>query len=260
MGRDGRRGLPTAVLGLALLCGATTTACTSDATTTAPSTDDRPAASTSTSSTPRTTATTTATSQASPTTTSTSPPTTTSVPVAAAAVDRLEVRQGDDPTAPPYVRDQFDGGDWAYDPATGCTTRERVLIEESLVPPTVDDRCRSTGGRWRSAYDGVETEDPADLQIDHFVPLADAWRSGAWRWTMEQRLRFANDLEDPATLIAVTGSTNQSKSDSRPDEWLPPDRSAWCEYARNWVEVKRRWALSVVPSEKATLVQILSGC
>jgi hypothetical protein len=160
---------------------------------------------------------------------------------------------------PDYLRARF-GDDWDYDPASGCNTRERVLIAEAIVAPQVDDRCRSSAGRWRSAYDGVETDDPADLQIDHLVPLADAWRSGAWRWTDEQRRAFANDLGTDDALIAVTGSTNQSKGDSSPDEWLPPDRSAWCDYADAWVRVKARWALAVSPPEKAALVSVLSGC
>ncbi|HEX2575740.1 MAG TPA: hypothetical protein VHK88_05280, partial [Aquihabitans sp.] len=100
-------------------------------------------------------------------------------------VDRLVVA-APDPGLAPYRRAAF-GEAWDYDPASGCNTRERVLIAESLVPATVDDRCRPTG-RWRSAYDGVTTSDPADLQIDHLVALADAWRSGAATWTDERRL------------------------------------------------------------------------
>ena len=110
-----------------------------------------------------------------------------------------------------------------------------MLIDESVIEPQVDDRCRTTVGRWRSLYDGRTTEDPADLQIDHFVPLADAWRSGAGAWPPERRLAFANDRTSPDTLVAVTGSTNQSKGDRTPDEWLPPDRSSWCTYAEMWV-------------------------
>ena len=178
---------------------------------------------------------------------------------ATALVERLVVAEPD-PAAPPYVRDLFDGGGWAYDPTTGCNTRERVLIEESSVPPTVDDRCRSTGGRWRSPYDGLETGDPADLEIDHLVPLADAWRAGAWRWSSDLRLAFANDLTSPDTLVAVSASSNRSKGDSTPDQWLPPARSGWCEYASAWVRVKVRWALEVTPAEKATLVSVLGGC
>lgn len=176
---------------------------------------------------------------------------------AGALVDTLVVATPD-PALPRYERDRF-GDDWSYDPASGCNTRERVLIAESLVPAVVDERCRPTG-RWTSAYDGVTTTDIADLQIDHLVPLADAWRSGAASWTDERRLAFANDLAQPGTLIAVTGPTNQSKSDSSPDRWLPPDRSAWCAYATDWVAVKASWQLTVTPAEKATLVQVLAGC
>ncbi|MCU1369213.1 MAG: endonuclease [Ilumatobacteraceae bacterium] len=170
----------------------------------------------------------------------------------------LVVRTGD--PAAPYVRDLMDGGDWAYDPATGCNTRELVLIDESLIEPEVDDRCRTTDGRWRSLYDGIVTDDPADLQIDHFVPLAEAWRSGAAAWTPDRRLAFANDRSSPDTLIAVTGSLNQSKGDSTPDEWLPPDRGSWCAYARMWVGVKASWHLSVTAPERARLVDLLAAC
>lgn len=176
-----------------------------------------------------------------------------------ASVDALAVRPTDDPGGEPYRRDEFGDG-WQYDPSTGCNVRERVLIEESLVPPQVDDRCRSSQGRWRSAYDGVETDDPADLQIDHVVPLSDAWRAGAATWTRDRRIAFANDLEDPATLAAVTGRSNQQKGDRTPDEWLPEAAGARCEYARSWVRIKARWGLSVHPAEKAALVRVLEGC
>jgi hypothetical protein len=170
----------------------------------------------------------------------------------------LVVRTSDAST--PYVRDDFDGGGWAYDPATGCNTRERVLIEESVIEPEVDDRCRTTRGRWRSMYDGVTTDDPADLQIDHVVPLADAWRSGAWAWPSDRRLAFAHDLTSPDTLLAVTGSTNQSKGDSTPDEWLPPDRASWCTYAEQWIRVKATWDLTVTVAERARLEALLAAC
>jgi hypothetical protein len=178
--------------------------------------------------------------------------------MAAAAVDRLVV--GNPPSdLTPYVRARF-GEDWDYDPSTGCNTRERVLIAESLVPPTFGgSRCHPTAGRWRSLYDGVVTTDPDELQIDHLVPLADAWRSGAASWTEEQRRAFANDVRDPE-LIAVTVHTNTSKGDRSPDQWMPPERGAACTYVRRWVAVKVRWHLRVTPAEKATLVQILSGC
>ncbi|HWJ63518.1 MAG TPA: HNH endonuclease family protein [Acidimicrobiales bacterium] len=169
----------------------------------------------------------------------------------------LAVRSSD--PAADYRRAAF-GDDWDYDPASGCNTREEVLIDESVIHPTVDDRCRTTNGRWRSLYDGVETDDPADLQIDHLVPLADAWRSGADAWTADRRRSFANDRISPDTLIAVTGHTNQSKGDSTPDEWLPPDEGSWCTYAEMWVRVKATWDLSVTRPEADRLGQILAAC
>ncbi len=188
------------------------------------------------------------------------PATTTRAPAAGSAASVLEglpVRTTD-PVAP-YRRAEF-GDDWDYDPATGCNTREEVLIEESVVAPTVDDRCRTTVGRWRSLYDAVETADPADLQIDHLVPLADAWRSGADTWTADRRHAFANDRTHPDTLIAVTGRTNQSKGDSTPAEWLPPDEASWCAYAEMWIDVKATWHLSVTPPERGRLRRLLDAC
>lgn len=179
-------------------------------------------------------------------------------PVAAAEVDRLSVAAPRAASAP-YRRAAFGDG-WEYDPTTGCNTRERVLIQESLTPPTLAGRCHPARGSWRSSYDGVTTTDPRDLEIDHLVSLADAWRSGAATWSGAQRAAYANDLADPNTLAAVTSHTNQSKSDGTPDQWLPPDRSTWCTYVSDWVEVKRRWHLTVTPSEKSTLVRVLSGC
>lgn len=184
--------------------------------------------------------------------------TTSSTPMALAALDDLLVVDTD-LSIKDYRRKDFGDG-WNYDPSTGCNTRELVLIAESVVAPEVDERCHPISGRWVSIYDGATTTDPADLEIDHVVPLADAWRSGASRWSPEQRRAFANDVSNPNALVAVSSSSNRSKSDSTPDQWLPTDRSAWCSYAMNWVEVKKHWKLTVTSAEKSTLVGILVRC
>lgn len=186
---------------------------------------------------------------------------TTAAPDAGSEVDLLaglEVRTSD-PVAP-YVRDRMDGGGWDFDPSTGCNTRELVLIEESRIDAEVDGACRTTKGEWRSFYDGVVTKDPADLEVDHFVPLADAWRSGAASWSPARRLAFANDTTSPDTLIAVTGATNSAKGDSTPDVWLPDDPATWCTYAQMWVRVKSSWDLSITQPEKDRLTALLAAC
>src|SRR5205823_9710358 len=123
-------------------------------------------------------------------------------------------------------------------------TRHEVLIAEAIVRPTVGARCALTGGSWLSLYDGLTFTDPAKLQIDHVVALAEAWDSGAYDWTPARRKAFANDLEVPFALVAVSAATNQSKSDDDPADWLPPSRSADCPFLGDWIAVKARWDLA----------------
>ena len=96
------------------------------------------------------------------------------------------------------------------------------------------------------------------FDVDHFVPLAEAWDSGARRWNAATRQRFANDLRDPRTLVAVTASSNRSKSDRDPAEWLPSLGN--CAYVRQWVAVKIRWHLTVDAAEKRALRGLAEGC
>lgn len=94
--------------------------------------------------------------------------------------------------------------------------------------------------------------------MDHTVALAEAWRSGAWKWTSAQRQAFANDLENKEALIAVTVSTNRSKGDKDPSQWLPAKEK--CSYVQNWISVKNKYALSVDALEAETLNTLLSSC
>jgi len=132
----------------------------------------------------------------------------------------------------------------------GCSTRDRVLIAESTSFAQVDPfGCRVVAGDWVSPFDGAMWEDPAEIQIDHLVALKEAWESGAWAWTEAERRAFANDIEDPRSLNAVTGSVNQAKSDFDPPRWLPPLAEARCRYLADWIAVKARWQLSMDGTE-----------
>jgi hypothetical protein len=157
-----------------------------------------------------------------------------------------------------YARTAFKH--WVDADGDGCDTREEVLIEESVVPATVGSGCSITAGAWFSPYDASTFVAPGGLDIDHVVPLGEAWDSGASEWDSSQRQDYANDLNDPEALIAVSASSNRSKGDSDPAEWKPPNETYWCRYASDWVTVKARWDLSADPAEVHALQQMLATC
>ncbi len=139
-----------------------------------------------------------------------------------------------------------------------CNTREQVLKRDG-TNVVVDSSCAPTSGTWRSPYDGATWRLASDVDIDHMVPLAEAWASGAWAWTTAQRQTYANDLGGPE-LWAVTDNVNQSKGDKDPAEWKPPLTSFYCTYARAWVQVKWYYNLTIDSAEKSALNSMLGTC
>jgi hypothetical protein len=139
-----------------------------------------------------------------------------------------------------------------------CNTREVVLRRDGSNVVT-DSNCAAIRGSWYSPYDGATWYAASDVDIDHLVPLAEAWDSGASSWTTSRRQAFANDLTRPQ-LLAVTDNVNQSKGDQDPAEWMPSRSSYHCIYARAWVQVKYYYGLSVNSAERSALSSILNGC
>ncbi|WP_434588980.1 HNH endonuclease family protein [Streptomyces sp. A5-4] len=154
-----------------------------------------------------------------------------------------------------YSREQFPH--WSTQ-SGACNTRE-VVLKRDGTNVQQDAACAAVSGKWYSEYDGATWSAASDVDIDHMVPLAEAWRSGASGWTTAQRQSFANDLTRPQ-LIAVTDNVNQSKSDQDPAEWLPPRTAYRCVYARMWVDVKHYWKLTVNAAEKTALQGVLNNC
>jgi hypothetical protein len=156
-----------------------------------------------------------------------------------------------------YVRTRFKH--WVGT-GNGCDARKSVIIAEAIVKPLVEKGCVIKGGQWLSIYDLVKITDSGKLDVDHMVPLAEAWDSGASLWTPEKREMYANDQTDPRHLIAVTGSSNRSKSDQDPTDWLPTNKAYVCSYLVNWVSIKVRWSLSVDTKEKLAIATGLKSC
>ncbi|MEU8071462.1 HNH endonuclease family protein [Micromonospora sp. NPDC049151] len=154
-----------------------------------------------------------------------------------------------------YSRDLFPH--WITITGT-CNTREQVLKRDG-TSVVVNSSCAATSGRWYSPYDGATWSAASDVDIDHVVPLAEAWRSGANSWTTSRRQSFANDLTRPQ-LIAVTDNVNQSKGDQDPSTWQPPLTSYRCTYSKMWITVKYNWGLTLQSSEKSALQSMLNTC
>jgi hypothetical protein len=155
-----------------------------------------------------------------------------------------------------YDRDLFTH--WTT--TNGCDTRERVLWAEAITAPSVSSSCSLTGGTWRSPYDDFQSTSSSDFHVDHMVPLAEAWDSGANGWTAARRQAFANDVTYPGALVVASASSNTSKSDQDPAEWQPTNTAHDCVYASDWLRTKLRWLLGADLAEWTALQQMLHSC
>jgi Excalibur calcium-binding domain len=163
-----------------------------------------------------------------------------------------------------YSREEFPH--WASDAASygwrepdgSCDVRDAALIRDGKGV-RIDEDCSITSGTWLDPYTGQTLTDSSEIDIDHVVPLANAWRSGASSaaWSTADREAYAND---PEVLLSADAGANRTKGDKGPEVWKPPNRHYWCEYARRWIWIKSDWHLSVNPAEKSSLRQMLRKC
>ncbi|MBW4040875.1 MAG: HNH endonuclease [Acidobacteria bacterium] len=160
-----------------------------------------------------------------------------------------------------YVRTARFGAAWLDADRNGCDTRDDILRRD--LTNVTGTRCTVSTGVLHDPYTratidfvrGARTS--AAVQIDHVVPLGDAWQTGAQGWTQAKRIALAND---PINLLAVDGPTNEQKGDSDAASWLPPNTGFRCSYVAHQVGVKHAYGLWVTGAEKAAMQRILGGC
>ena len=158
-----------------------------------------------------------------------------------------------------YDRDLFKH--WTDADRDGCDARKEVLLAEATRAPQIGSRCALSGGEWLSRYDGKTTSGTGTgFDVDHLVPLQEAWQSGARDWNPNRREQYANYLDYPDALIAVSASSNRSKGARDPAEWLPPSALVHCWYAAAWINVKTIFDLTIDQTEANALDGILDGC
>ena len=159
-----------------------------------------------------------------------------------------------------YSRDEFPH--WTSDAASSgwkephgsCDVRDAALIRDG-EGVEIDEDCSMTAGTWRDPYTGKTLTNSSEVDIDHVVALANAWRSGASSaaWSTADREAYAND---PDVLLSADAGANRTKGDKGPEAWKPPNHDFWCEYARRWSWIKSDWHLTVNPAEKSSLRQM----
>lgn len=155
----------------------------------------------------------------------------------------------------PHWRDASTWG-WPVEPNNSCNARNAALYWDG-DGVTMSDTCTSLVGRWTDPYSGNVFDLASDIDIDHVVPLAAAWRSGADAWTTDRRTSYAND---PLVLVSSWDSLNSAKGDKDPTAWVPPNTASHCLYANRWVQVKTKYGLTVTAPERDKLSSMLSTC
>lgn len=162
---------------------------------------------------------------------------------------------------PDYRRASF-GEPWTDTDHNGCDTRNDILARD-LIDITKQGECTVMTGTLADPYTGTTIafqrgeKTSAAVQIDHVRSLSDAWSAGAWTWTDEQRLEYAND---PMVLLAVDGPTNSSKSDKGPAAWMPTNAGYVCQYVSSYVAVSAKYNLAIADDDRVAIDRALEGC
>jgi len=163
-----------------------------------------------------------------------------------------------------YTRDQF-GAAWADVDHNGCDTRNDILKRDltSIIYKPGTRNCVVASGTLIDRYSGETINfvrgnvTSMEVQIDHVVALSNAWQTGAFKLSADQRKALAND---PLNLFAVKGRLNSQKGDGDAATWLPPLKSFRCTYVAQQIAVKAKYSLWVVAPEKAAMLAILAKC
>jgi len=154
------------------------------------------------------------------------------------------------PSVPYNRRAQF--GTW-IDPThdDSClNTRDLVLARDSESNVTYKPSgCSVQEGVWEDPYSATTFQSPTELHIDHFVPLKNAYMTGAHSWSAKKRCLYTNYMGNNFHLIAVSSRENMSKGDGSPFKYIPKNEKYVCQYIKQWLQVKIIWSLLLTPKE-----------
>ncbi|MEU6559723.1 HNH endonuclease family protein [Nocardia nova] len=152
-----------------------------------------------------------------------------------------------------------------------CTTRDVMMLRDATGSVTLDaSTCKLSVGKdggWRDRYGVLDAKtgklkpykwitDPAGVDAEHIVPLAEAWRSGAQSRDTDTRRNIANDA---VNLVASDPSANRSKGDQDAANYIPPG-VFHCEYVQRYISIKVKYALNIDEAEQKALRTAVDDC
>ena len=137
--------------------------------------------------------------------------------------------------------------------------RARVLMRDSLKPVVYkENNCTVAEGLWKDPYSNQDLTQADEIQIDHMVPLKEAYISGAYKWTPRARCLYANYMGYNFHLMSVYGEENNNKGDQTPEDYMPTNKDFACTYLKNWLYIKALWGLNMSPSEAQSIDSLIS--
>lgn len=162
-----------------------------------------------------------------------------------------------------YSREQF-GAAWADVDGDRCDTRNQVL-QAQLTNVRLEARstCVVLEGDLADPYTGRTIHFVRagsfdhSIDIDHLVPLGNAWQTGAQQLNEVQREALAND---PLNLRATDPGANRQKGDSDAASWLPANKAYRCDYVAGQVVVKAKYGLWLTGAERDAVLRVLQSC
>ena len=139
---------------------------------------------------------------------------------------------------------------WVDQDKNSLNTRQEVLKRDSTIDVSIYKN-RVIKGKWYDPYSGKIFYSPEKIDIEHLVPLKEAWSSGGANWDKIKKEKFANYLDNNYHLKAVDRRLNRQKGNKKPSQWLPENIEYRCEYLKNWIAIKKEWSLKI---EKETYI------
>ncbi len=151
-------------------------------------------------------------------------------------------------------------GHWMKLDGSDCNTRVQVLRNYSYNKNYTTECELDWSDKWFDSYTNKVFTSANELQIDHVVPLKNAYFSGAWMWPRWKRVLYTNFQLDPFHLMPVHYFENISKGEKHPGKYMPPNQDFHCEYVGQWIAIKLRWMLAIDLDERDFILSKIPSC